>query len=352
MLFAKNKPKMKKALLIVFLLVTSLGFTSLQAQDIHFSLFNYSPMTLNPALTGGYEGSFRVGGIYRDQYRKALGSGAFTTPMFYADAPVLLIGKKQRDWIGFGIMAYQDKAGIVGLQTGSFLLSVGLHHVMDKAGKTVLSFGLQGGAVQRKVDLSSAGINFGDEYNSLNGEFDISGAEGGPGMDGNAFDLNAGLGLKSKVSEVLSYNLGVSLGHILKPNLSVLGANDANLDMRLQGHAQLEYDIKPRFRFSPTLYYTNLNKANQVQLQAWGGYKLKADQDIRLNFGLGYRFKDAGELLLGIDVKGLKVALSYDMTFSDLRNVRTGGAFEIGASYIARNYKQPVVKTVILCPNL
>ncbi len=344
---------MKKALLIVLLFVSSLGLASLQAQDIHFSLFNHSPMTLNPALTGGYEGSFRVGGIYRDQYRSVLGSGTFTTPMFYADAPLLLIGKKKRDWLGFGIMAYQDKAGIAGLQTGSFLLSVGLHHVMDKAGKTVLSFGLQGGALQRKIDLNNPDIKFGDEYNSIDGEFVLgTGANSGMGMDGSAFDLNAGIGLKTKVSDVLSYNLGVSLGHILKPSLSVFNANDANLNMRFQGHAQLEYDIKPRFRFSPSLYYTNLNEANQVQLQAWGGYKIKEDQDIRLNFGLGYRFKDAGELLLGIDVKGLKVALSYDMTFSNLRNVKTGGAFEIAASYIARNYKQPVVKTVILCPNL
>ena len=38
------------------------------AQDIHWTMYDMSPLTLNPANTGAYEGTFRIGGIYRDQY--------------------------------------------------------------------------------------------------------------------------------------------------------------------------------------------------------------------------------------------------------------------------------------------
>lgn len=343
---------MKKTLLFLVVLFLSLPLLQVQAQEAHFSLFNQAPLNLNPALTGAFSGTVRLGGIYRDQYRGVL-SNRFATPMFYVDAPIVLVGKKKRDWLGVGFQAMQDKAGIAGLQTGSYQLSVALHHLLNEKGNTVLSFGLQGGSLQRKIDLNNADVKFGDEYNSNTGSFTVgTGLDSGKGRDASAFDLGAGLFLKSRTSEVMAYRLGFSVGHLLQPSLSVISTGDQQLGMRLQGVAGLDYDIRPRFRLSPALYYSGLGTANQVQLQAWGGYLIQQEKDIRLNFGLGYRFGDAGEVLLGVDVKGLKVGLSYDMTFSDLRNVQTGGAFEIAASYIARNYRQPEVKPVILCPEL
>ena len=56
------------SLLILFGLFTSVIF----AQDKHFSQFYASPMAMNPALAGAFDGKFRVGAIYRDQWRGAL----------------------------------------------------------------------------------------------------------------------------------------------------------------------------------------------------------------------------------------------------------------------------------------
>lgn len=44
----------------------------LQAQDQLFSQFYSAANFSNPALTGAFEGKFRVSSIYRDQWRKAL----------------------------------------------------------------------------------------------------------------------------------------------------------------------------------------------------------------------------------------------------------------------------------------
>lgn len=343
---------MKKPLHTFLFVLCFLGVSKIKAQEVHFSLFNYSPLTLNPALTGAFEGTFRIGGIYRDQYRGVL-SSRFATPMVYVDAPIIAVGKKKRDWIGVGGMAFQDKAGIAGLQTSAFQISAAFHHVLNEQGNSVLSFGLQGGSIARKIDLTNPDIKFGDEYNAGTGLFSLgTGGDSGSGVEATAFDLNAGVHLKSRTSEVMVYRVGFSVGHLLQPDLSVINTGDAPTELRLQGTAQLDYDFTPRFRFSPTIYYTNLNPASQLQLQAWGGYLLQKEKDIRLNFGFGYRFGDAGEALVGVDFKGLRVALGYDMTFSDLRNAKTGGAFEIAASYIARNYREPEIKPVILCPNL
>ena len=50
---------------IVFLALFSLD---LQAQDIHFSQFYNSPLNLNPALAGNFDGNYRFAGNYRNQW--------------------------------------------------------------------------------------------------------------------------------------------------------------------------------------------------------------------------------------------------------------------------------------------
>ena len=98
-----------------------------------------------------------------------------------------------------------------------------------------------------------------------------------------------------------------------------------------------------------------INPATQFQLHGWAGYKLppKEGKDIKLNFGLGYRFGDSAQGLVGIDYGDIKAQLGYDITLSQLRkaNDRAGG-FEVAVYYIAKVYKKPEVKPAILCPRL
>ena len=54
---------MKKHLYIIALFISSLSFS----QDIHFSQYNFSPLTLNPALTAAYK-DIEVTLQYKDQW--------------------------------------------------------------------------------------------------------------------------------------------------------------------------------------------------------------------------------------------------------------------------------------------
>jgi len=56
---------MKRVLLIAFALL--LGFV-VNAQDPHFSQFNASPLTLNPAMAGKVQCTYRASVNYRDQW--------------------------------------------------------------------------------------------------------------------------------------------------------------------------------------------------------------------------------------------------------------------------------------------
>src|SRR6186713_842597 len=55
--------------IFVLLLIASLGGNSLRAQvDPHFTQYYVYPSWLNPALTGSFDGDYRVSGIYRNQW--------------------------------------------------------------------------------------------------------------------------------------------------------------------------------------------------------------------------------------------------------------------------------------------
>jgi hypothetical protein len=101
-------------LLPVLLLWLSLG--ALSAQDIHYTLFNMAPLRTNPALTGAFEGTARIGGIYRGQWFSVNGGGDMHTPSFYIDAPIIK-GFRDRDWVGVGAVFVQDNAGPFNFRT-------------------------------------------------------------------------------------------------------------------------------------------------------------------------------------------------------------------------------------------
>ena len=93
-----NRMKFLKGLL--FFAFISLSVAT-NAQDIHFTQFYLTPLNTNPAYTGAFEGTFRLSGIYRDQFAGVLNSNPFRTPSFGVDAP-LIKGLGKRDWIGVG----------------------------------------------------------------------------------------------------------------------------------------------------------------------------------------------------------------------------------------------------------
>ena len=80
---------MRKIYAALFVLLFSINAF---AQDIHFSQYYASPLTLNPALTANINGVFRVAANYRNQWFNVptLNSVApYQTYQVSFDAPIL-----------------------------------------------------------------------------------------------------------------------------------------------------------------------------------------------------------------------------------------------------------------------
>ncbi len=323
---------------------------SLGAQDIHFTQFNLAPLTVNPAMTGAFSGSFRLGGLYRDQW-----SGAYTTPSFYMDSPILK-GFREMDWIGVGVSVYQDEAEAVyapfsggqnlagQIKQGGLLGSAAYHLALDKERNTVIALGIQGGTLSRRVDGE---YRFEDQL--------IDGISGAPTQEQlpdsespkSFLDVSGGLTVTGRTSGQSFYRLGLSAMHINQPRNGILSGARGELPMRMVGYATYHWDMNEKFLFTPSVLFQSIGPASEMSVQGMAGYKITSE-DLVIKGGLGYRLGDALEVLVGADYKDFRVGLSYDLTLSSLSD--PNNAFEIAVAYIGRIYKRPKIDPVIFCP--
>jgi len=359
---------MKLLRLIICLLCFGALTSSVQAQEIHYTLYDMSPLTLNPAQTGAFYGTVRVGGIFRTQWWAVDDNLGYETPAFYIDAPIIR-GFREQDWVGIGAVIVNDRAGSLGLKNTATMFSASYHLGLGKDGNSVLTLGIQGGNVQRSLILGDLGerAKFGDSFEdgnfSQNTEDPLAG--GGPNSDPGSMnpntsflDFGTGLMFKQKNEDGDGgFEVGVSVDNVNRPktNFSSLG-NQQEPDsdrkpIRIGAHTRFEFPLDDRWSAAPTAFFQTQRGAYEFSLQGWAGYLFDPEKDITFNFGLGYRLGDSPNILLGADIKDLRVAASFDINTSQYRTATDyQGAFEIAAWYIIKKYKKPEIKPAILCP--
>ncbi|MEO6133200.1 MAG: PorP/SprF family type IX secretion system membrane protein [Saprospiraceae bacterium] len=324
-----------------------------RSQDIHFTLKQMTPLAFNPANTGAFYGSYRLSGLYRDQYRSVIGSAAYMTPTFSIDAPVIR-GFKKTDWVGVGIFFYSDKSGTGGLVQQSFKISAAYHLALNKKGTNVLSLAYQTGAIQRSIKNPSE-LTFEDGLliNGMSADAAIVDA-----MKKGFLDHVGGIRYSSKYNKTDEFYIGASADKFGRPDWSALkqGGN-YRLNPRIFGQVGLSRVLSNTIRFSPNISYQKILKGAESTLVVQGlfDYLYSKEKEIVLKGGLGYRsgagIGDAIQLILGADIKSINVMLGYDVNVSPLSGASgTVGGFELAAQYIGKIYKKPKPDPVIFCP--
>jgi type IX secretion system PorP/SprF family membrane protein len=361
---------------LLFFAAFALSTLSLGAQDVHYTLHNYAPLWLNPANTGAFSGSIRVGGDYRGQWHSL---SSINSPTAYADAP-LAFGFRKQDWVGVGFSLVSDNAGVANISSDFFGFSGAYHLSLDKKRENVLTLGVQYGSTSYGVTTPRV-LEQQEIFTELPGGGDGT-AEMIPtfgGRDGEKKptfnDLNIGLKLKILMDKKSNniFEAGVSMLHLNNPDrrglievernpmdilpdgtfpeLSGGGPESRKRKPTIHAHARLDLEMSEKWRFQPTAFFQTSAGSSSMSLHAWGSRNLKKDLDLRI--GLGYRTADAAKVMVGFDTDRLRAALAYDITLSQARNVNSfQGAFELGLAYVFNIYKKPTVVPTILCPRL
>lgn len=357
---------------LLFLLAACWSFSSLNAQDIHFSQYNMSPMTLNPANIGAFEGTVRIGGIYRGQWASVIGSrGQYKTPSLWVDAPIIT-GFRKRDWVGVGLVFFSDKAGDGGLTHTAAKLGASYHFSLDKKGNAYLTVGAQYGQAGRRLDPTRLQFEEGFLNPTPNGGYN-TGAQvdflNATEAKSDWSDIDGGVTLRAKLNKRMDMSIGYAMYHIGKGRYGLVtsgsggststgtstGSSTSNDEIARRSVVTGLFNIKINDKFSvgPSFMYQTMSGADEISLQALGSYVFNAEKDIDLNFGVGYRLTggDAIYPMLGARYKTLRVGLAYDLNVSDLNAVSNyRGGFEIAANYIVKIYKPAKIKTKVLCP--
>ena len=336
------------------------------AQDIHYSLADFMPTWLNPALAGAYEGTARVGGIYRDQSRGFFDQ-AYQTPGFYVDAPILTLGKKQKAWLGVGGLLISDRVGVAALGTTYIEGGASVHFVVDetRSSRRVVSVGLRGGVLQRSADLSGEDIILAEEQEVAVGGGGLGvgmGLErGGAGgmLNSSGIDIGFGVSLAEQLDEDRNFRVGVSGRHLTQPDYMLSTRGEAKRDLTIGAQAQYRQLLDDKYVIEPALFAQYTASQLELQVQGMVGGYLGAESDKLVKVGLGIRAPlNYVYPMVGFEYKDLRLAAAFDIATNGLQQAADGDTdffptgFEIAAQYIIKIYKQPKVEPVILCPQI
>lgn len=313
--------------IILLMLVMVLPLISL-AQDHIYSQFYNSPIYLNPALTGQFEGDIRFNALYRNQW-----SGLASDYSYMSASGDLNLGQINS---GVGLIFNRSTEGTAYLVKNNIAAS---YSYIIGGDDFALSFGLQAGITNQKLNWDK--LVFGDQIGIGTGYIpgSISGAER-PSVDSRFYlDANAGTNLVYG-----KFMLGVAAHHINRPDESLSGFQ-AKLPMRISGNMSYkvtlipdQYDRDGSYLIPSVVVYKQQNTTSySVGMQ----YKYAS-----INAGIWYRggSNSAGSDAIVFSVifdifnrktngEKFRVGISHDATSSKINYTNTGGTSEIGVGY-------------------
>ena len=331
---------MRKLVVIVSALL--LAFSA-NAQDPHFSQFFASPLTLNPAFTGKFNGLWRLAANHRDQWPSI--PKAYVTSSASLDFPILQKRIPENDVFGVGLSGLSDASAnnILKLNYGS--ASMSYHKALDENGYSTIGAGFQ--ATYSSLSLDVTKLTFQDML-TQNGFTGVTTDILTNGNNQSYFDVNAGVLYSGSSNGINNYYAGVSMYHINRPKVSFKDKNWF-LSGRITVHAGGSFPVSDQLTIHTSVIHQIQNKASETTIGAAIAANLNQDQDKPTSVYLGswMRFNDAVVPYIGLEFGGLRIGASYDLNISSLKAAtNTRGGSEISLIYI----KQPAENKGIPCP--
>lgn len=330
---------------------------SAMAQEAVFAQYYASPIHLNPAMTGVFNGQYRMNANYRQQWSGIFSDVPIRTIHAAFDARVKV---KRSDYFGFGINAVNDETGGAGRikatrgnASVSFQKQLGGSRYRSQS--SFLSAGLQVGLGQHAVNIG--GVWFDRQYDSLSNTVNTSLASGEVTPRSNLYtDYNLGLLFYTLWDENHSFYVGGSLHHISRPNISFFGDAKEVLRRRITFHSGGEIPFNKELSIMPSgmmtiqgpamwaavganFRYTNRDW-NEAAVRVGGSFRVankyiattdKEGKSVQTGTGiLGDAFTATGVL----EINRLLIGASYDIHASKLRfPTNSRGAWELSIIY-------------------
>ncbi len=309
------------------------------AQDVHFTQYFTSPLTLNPAMTGLVSEDLRFAGNYRTQW-SSVSSNPYITGTVSYDMAMLKGKLPEGDALGLGVMGLYDKSGSGGLTNTTIGLSLAYHKAFGRDRQQHISFGLQGNLVQKSINFQK--LTFEDMFDVSSGQVSKPTLEKFTNLDLSYPDFNGGIMYSGKVHDHVTMYAGYSLYHLTEPTESFL-ADAHQIHRRHTGYLGGAFDMNEHTVLYASALYQSQASATEVLIGTAVGFILNPGHDLEYQkntiFYLGgwYRYGDAIAPYIALEWSKMRLGISYDVNASSFTPATGGmGGYEISLLFFGR----------------
>lgn len=346
-----TQPEMKR--LIIYTLFLFLA-GALGAQDIHYSQFYNSPLNINPAKTGIFNGDKRLNLSYRNQWASVV---PWTT--FSGSYDMKFYPKQDRDYFFSGgvLLNYDDQSEISNLSLFNINLTGSYTYILNE--RNLITGGLLLGYASRAIDLNS--LTWDSQWNGRTFDLTLDPRENLNAESANFIESGLGLNYRWQKTRRTKLDLGIGVYHLFQPNVafrddldpvalprrfSLTGIGTFQLadkfDLQLNAMGQWQGDYKEFQVGGLGIIHVNQNRGKEFEL----------------HLGLGYRNTGSFWPVVAFKYKNIYYfSANYDIDVSGFRDLNGGLAagqrhspstIELHFTYIITNVKP--FKKVKVCP--
>jgi type IX secretion system PorP/SprF family membrane protein len=304
-------------------------------QDPHFSQFFASPLTINPANTGNFDGSFRANANIRNQWPSI--NNAYRTYTVSLDAPIFEKKVPSYDRMGMGLVAMSDRSGNGLLTENDIAFSLAYKKSLDDQGFSSISVGLQASYINYRFNPSVA--YFEDQLTADGFTMPSTELLLGRNLSKSFVDFHAGLIYTLSTTEYNLFYIGSSYFHTFSPTMQ-FNDQQNNLSPRYNIHGGGYWPLSLNATLHASFQYQQQQIQNEILLGAVYSYYLQpnAKQYVEVYLGSWIRLSDAIIPYVGVDYNRIMLGVSYDINISKKTEAQYFRSGEVSLTYKFNQY--------------
>ena len=319
---------------------------NVQAQDVHFSQTDFSPLTLNPALAGA-SATFNGIAMYRSQY------GSFTSPyktfLGSFDGRLSSGLKNTNGMLGAGLSFFNDRMG-----DGFFnqtTVGLNLSYALKVSRFNKVAVGLNSTFGQCAANPEAG--QWGSQYDGTGFNASMASGENFYQQSFSYFDLGVGAvyTYQTDIANITNeadkgFSVGFAAYHVNNPRYSFYNSSIQNLAVRYSWFANGNIGLdRTNGVLQPAVYFHRQKKSNELlygvsykQLLQKASTETDKVKEIAFSLGLFSRLKDALIVKAMVFYGPFSTGFAYDINTSRLSLVSNfRGGFEMFVRYNVNN---------------
>lgn len=287
---------------------------AVDAQDPSFSQFFSSPLTLNPALTGNFNGTIRAVSNVRSQ--NADYNNAYNTKTVSVDFNLMTNKIKSIDLLSMGVLLLSDQTGNKIITHNNLGISLSYMKGLDNEHKRLITIGFQGNYSNRRFNSSNA--QFEDQLTPSGFTIPSTDLLLNNNLNLSSLDINTGLLFQYAPTSEHHYYIGAAVFNLLQAQKG-FGNSASIAPLRKSIHGGMMSPIGYAGTFHASFHLQEQMGFTQLLIGTAYSYYIKdaLQSYVELYAGAWYRTDQSVIPYIGIEWNYFRLGYTNDINFSN-----------------------------------